>query len=122
MVWFLVVQIFSTLISLIQISVIHTPFEAPNANAFAERWVRSVRQEILDHVLVLNEAHLRRVLQIYIGYYNVRRPHQSLAQQSPIPYSETKLTGTVKRRPLLGGILNDYYRVPDTTSLSPQLS
>ena len=66
-----------------QISVIHTPLEAPNANAFAERWVRSVRQELLDHVLVLNQAHLRRVLQTYIDHYNSRRPHQSLAPTVP---------------------------------------
>ena len=105
-----------------QISVIHTPLEAPNANPFAERWVRSVRQEMLDHVLVLNEAHLRRILQTYIDHYNTRRPHQSLKQQSPIPYQESTNTGTIQRRKLLGGILNDYYRAPNTTSLSPQLS
>ena len=103
-----------------QISVIHTPLEAPNANPFAERWVRSVREELLDHVLILNQAHLRRILQTYINYYNSRRPHQSLAQQSPIPYPETKNTGTVKRRQLLGGIINDYYRAPNPTSLTPQ--
>ncbi len=105
-----------------QISVIHTPLEAPNANPFAERWVRSVRQEMLDNVLVLNEAHLRRILQTYIDHYNTRRPHQSLKQQSPIPYPESTNTGIIQRRQLLGGILNDYYRAPNTTSLSPQLS
>jgi putative transposase len=105
-----------------QISVIHTPLEAPNANPFAERWVRSVRQEMLDHVLVLNEAHLRRILQTYIDHHNTRRPHQSLKQQSPIPYQESTNTGTIQRRQLLSGILNDYYRAPNTTSLSPQLS
>jgi hypothetical protein len=103
-----------------QISVIHTPLEAPNANPFAERWVRSVRQELLDHVLVLNQAHLQRILQTYIDHYNTRRPHQSLAQQSPIPYPETTNSGIVERRQLLGGILNDYYRAPVTTSLTPQ--
>jgi hypothetical protein len=105
-----------------QISVIHTPIEAPNANPFAERWVRSVREELLDHVLVLNEAHLRRVLQIYIDHYNSRRPHQSLDQQSPIPREEPITTGKVERRQILGGILNDYYWTPDNNSLSPHLS
>lgn len=105
-----------------QISVIHTPLEAPNANPFAERWVRSVRQEMLDQVLVLNEAHLRRVLQIYIEYYNTRRPHQSLEQQSPIPYPEPAMTRAVEKRQLLGGILNDYFWAPGGKSLSPQLS
>jgi len=105
-----------------QIQVIHTPIEAPNANSFAERWVRSVREECLDHVLVLNESHLRRVLQPYVEYYNSRRPHQSLEQQSPIPYPEPARTGVVERHQLLGGILNDYFRTPGGTPLSPQLS
>ncbi len=105
-----------------QISVIHTPLEAPNANSFAERWVKSARQECLDHVLILSEGHLRRVLQTYIEYYNSRRPHQSLEQQSPIPYPEPARTGVVERHQLLGGILNDYFRAPGGTSLLPQLS
>jgi hypothetical protein len=105
-----------------QIRVIHTPIEAPNANSFAERWVRSVREECLDHVLILSEGHLRRVLQTYIEYYNTRRPHQSLEQQAPIPYPEPAKSGTVNCRQLLGGIINDYYRAPGSTSLSPQLS
>jgi putative transposase len=93
-----------------------------DSNPFAERWVRSVRQEMLDQVLVLNEAHLRRVLQIYIEYYNTRRPHQSLEQQSPIPYPEPAMTRAVEKRQLLGGILNDYFWAPGGKSLSPQLS
>ena len=105
-----------------QIRVIHTPIEAPNANSFAERWVRSVRQECLDHVLILSEGHLRRVLQTYIDYYNTCRPHQSLEQQSPIPYPEPAKMGAVERRQLLGGIINDYFRAPGTNTLSPQLS
>jgi len=102
-----------------QIHVIHTPLEAPNANSFAERWVLSARSECLDHVLILNEAHLRRVLQTYIEYYNTRRPHQSLEQQSPIPYSQAPDMGAVKKRQLLGGILNDYFRAPGNNDLSP---
>ena len=105
-----------------QIRVIHTPIEAPNANSFAERWVRSVRQECLDNVLILSEGHLRRVLQTYIDYYNTCRPHQSLEQQSPIPYPEPAKMGAVERRQLLGGIINDYFRAPGTNTLSPQLS
>ncbi len=76
----------------------------------------------LDHVLILNETHLRRVLQTYIDYYNTRRPHQSLEQQSPIPYSQAPDSGAVKKRQLLGGILNDYFRAPGNNDLSPQLS
>jgi putative transposase len=104
------------------IRVIHTPIEAPNANSFAERWVRSVRQECLDHVLILSEGHLRRVLQTYIEYYNTCRPHQSLEQQSPIPYPEPMKMGVVKRHQLLGGIINDYFRVPGNNAVAPYLS
>jgi transposase InsO family protein len=105
-----------------QISVIHIPLEASNANPFTERWVRSVRQELLDRILVLNQAHLRRILQTYIDFYNSRRPHQGLSQISPIPYPECTNNGPVERRQILGGILNDYYRAPGSTSLSPQPS
>jgi hypothetical protein len=73
-------------------------------------------------MLVLNETHHLRVLQTYIDYYNKRRPHQRLEQQSPIPYPETRNTGAVKQRKLLGGILNDYFQAPDNNDLSPQLS
>jgi len=71
-------EAFDTIFQSKEIRVIHTPLETPYANPFAERWVRSVRQEMLDHVLVLNEAHLCRILQTYIEFYNSRRPHQSL--------------------------------------------
>ncbi|MEP7289657.1 MAG: integrase core domain-containing protein [Chloroflexota bacterium] len=53
----------------------HTPVRAPNANAFAERWVRTVRNECLDKLLIFNEVHLRQVLREYIAYYNAARPH-----------------------------------------------
>ena len=105
-----------------QISVIHTLLEAPNANPFAERWVRSVRQEMLDHVLMFNEAHLRRILQTSIDHYNTRRPHHSLAQQSLIPYPVTTNTDAIQKRQLRGGILNDCYRMPGNHAPSPPLS
>jgi transposase InsO family protein len=54
--------------------VIHTPFRAPNANAHAEQWVRTVREECLNHILILNTAHLRRVLLEFAEYYNFSRP------------------------------------------------
>jgi len=98
--------------------VIHTPFEAPNANAYAERWVRTVREECLDPILVLNAAHLRRVLLEYIDqYYNVARPHQGIEQQIPLPRGRPTRTGVIRRRQLLGGILNDYYRASGSFSL-----
>jgi putative transposase len=94
------------------INIIRTPFKAPNANAVAERWVRSVRQECLDKILVLNQAHLRCVLTEYLDYYNRRRPHQGLDQQSPIERPEPLTEGLIQKRPVLGGIINDYFRMP----------
>jgi transposase InsO family protein len=60
------------------IEIVHTPYQAPKANAFAERWVRSVREECLDQVLIVNERHLHQVLKEYGEYYNHSRPHQGL--------------------------------------------
>jgi len=91
------------------IEIIRTPFRSPKANAFAERWVRSVRAECLDHLLILNQRHLRRVLTEYIDYYNASRPHQGIAQHTPIPSLQVR-EGPLQRRDVLGGILHDYYR------------
>jgi putative transposase len=91
------------------IEVVLTPFRAPKADAIAERWVRSVREECLDQLLILNEAHLTRVLSEYIGYYNSARPHQGLEQQAPIPFHRTR-TGDIHRWDVLGGILHEYSR------------
>ena len=101
--------------------VIHTPYSAPNANAFAERWVRSVRDECLDPILILSALHLRRVLLEYIdGYYNIARPHQGIGQRFPIPNESLEATGSIQRRKILGGIINDYYRVSGDLVLSSQ--
>ena len=91
------------------IEIVDIPYEAPNANAIAERWVRSVREECLDKLIILNERHLRRVLTEYLGYYNARRPHQDLDQDSPLGL--TVLTeGPICYRNVLGGLIRDYYR------------
>jgi len=92
------------------IEIIDIPFEAPNANARAERWVRSVREECLGHLLILNERHLRRVLTEYIAYYNARRPHQGLDQDSPLGLESGIAEGPIRYRNVLGGIIRDYYR------------
>jgi len=103
-------ETFDTIFASEQIHVIHTPLRAPNANAFAERWVKTVRNECLDKLLIFNEAHLRRVLREYVAYYNAARPHQALAQQTPIPRTVSTAYSPVRCRPILGGIQNDYYR------------
>jgi len=104
--------VFDTVFTSEGINVIRTPVRAPNVNTFAERWIRTLREECLDNLLIINEAHLRNVLVEYLEYYNVRRPHQGLAQQSPVPRQAVKPNGLVKKRQVLGGIINDYHRAP----------
>lgn len=87
-----------------------TPYRTPIANAHAERWVRSVRGECLDHLLIVNEAHLRHVLAGYIAHYNRARPHQGLAQQTPVPFAPRARAGPVRRRDVLGGLIHEYDR------------
>jgi len=76
----------------------------------AERWVRSVREECLDHLLILGERHLRRVLLEYVAFFNQRRPHQGLGQQCPVPLEPRPASGPISRREVLGGIIHDYER------------
>jgi putative transposase len=92
------------------IEILHTSYRAPRANAFAERWVRSVREECLDHILILNEGHLHRVLREYGEYYNHARPHQGLDQAFPISGPVSNNGGLIRRRDILGCVINDYYR------------
>jgi len=92
------------------IDVIPTPYRAPNANAFAERWIRSVREECLDKRLIINQAPLRRVMREYIEFFNSARPHQGIDQRIPMPQTGRKTGGLVRCRNVLGGIIHDYYR------------
>ena len=93
------------------VTIVRTPVRAPNANAFAERWVRSVREECLDQLLILGERHLHRVLTEYEAYYNHARPHQGIDQRCPVPLRRsTEGAGPIERRDILGGVLHDYYR------------
>lgn len=87
-----------------------TPDRAPNANADAERWVRSARTECLDQLLVASEQHLRRVLTEYVAYDNRARPHQGPAQRCPVALPAPMCGGPMRRRDRLGGLLHDYYR------------
>lgn len=96
--------------------VINTPVRAPNANAFSERWIRSAREECLDLILIINAAHLRRVVIEYVDYYNTARPHQGIDQQIPIPQASPS-NGTIQCRNVLGGIIHDYYRAPAPLAL-----
>ena len=85
---------------------------APWQNPFVERVIGSIRRECLDHVLILNEAHLRRLLHGYIGYYNTARPHQSLDNNSPQPrVVELPPCGRIVAIPQVGGLHHRYQRV-----------
>ena len=64
---------------------LRTAYRAPRQNAVCERFLGSVRRECLDHLLILGEAHLRRVLREYVAYFNTARPHQGLRQRIPDP-------------------------------------
>ena len=94
------------------ITVIHTPIRAPQANAYAERFVRTVRAECLDWILILGRRHLERVLRIYTTHYNHGRPHRGLALLPPdAANAACPPTGQIKRRDQLGGLIHEYYRV-----------
>lgn len=107
---------FAIVFSSEEIEIVHTPFQAPRANAFAERWVRSVREECLDQILIPIENHLRRVLKEYGEYYNHARPHQGMGQRFPgsVPRRERSTKGPIRRRDILGGLIHDYYRQPSS--------
>ncbi len=100
---------FRTKLAQLGIASIRTPIRAPRANAVAERVVRTLRQECLDHVIVWNERHLHTVLGEFLQYYNHDRPHRSLRLEMPIPWPPTP-TGAVVSRPVLGGLHHAYAR------------
>ena len=95
--------------------VVVTPVQAPNANAFAERWIRTVRAECLDWLLIIGRGHLEQVLRRYVEHYNQHRPHRALGLEPPDPSAGLALVGgargaRVNRRDLLGGLLHEYRR------------
>jgi putative transposase len=95
------------------IKILKTPVHAPRANAICERFLRSVRQECLDHLLILQEKQLQRVLHAYVAYFNQARPHQGIAQQIPEPHtlvpSSPNEGGKVIAIPVMGGLHHDYH-------------
>jgi putative transposase len=93
------------------IRIVPTPVRAPQANAHAERFVRTVRTECLDWLLILGRRHLERVLRTYTAHYNRERPHRGLALRPPeAPPLKSPARGAVQRRDHLGGLLHEYYR------------
>ncbi len=94
----------------LDIAGVRTPPRAPTANAVAERLVRTIRTEYLDHLIVIDQQHLRAVLAELADYYNRDRPHRSLGLQSPLPRA-VRTRGRVVSRPVLSGLHHVYARV-----------
>jgi putative transposase len=94
------------------VRVIHTPIRSPKANAFAERLVKTVRRECLDHLLVFGERHLQWILKEYLRHYNEERPHRGLSLGTPEPGAATRNRGDgeVVRVDRLGGLIHEYHR------------
>jgi putative transposase len=93
------------------IQVIRTPIRAPRANAFAERFVRTIRQECLDHILVYGRRHLDQVLHAYAGHYMEERPHRGLRLATPSGHWADRrvgLSAVLRRRDILGGLIHEY--------------
>jgi putative transposase len=98
------------------IKVIQTPIRAPQANAYAERFVRSVRSECLDWLLILGRRHLEHVLRTYTTHYNREHPHRGLALLPPAPADAASPPNTseIQRRDRLGGL---HPRIPPSCSI-----
>jgi putative transposase len=99
---------FDHIFASISIETILTPVRSPKANAFAERWVRTVREDCFDNLLMLSRSHLEQVLAEYIDHYNRARPHRGLHLTPPRSLSAHHATGVIRRRDVLGGIVHEY--------------
>jgi putative transposase len=97
-----------------RIEILTTPYKAPRVNAICERFLGSVRRECLDHLLILHEKQLQRVLNAYVHYFNRARPHQGIKQLLPEQYGEPvppdHNSGKILSFPVLGGLHYDYRR------------
>lgn len=95
------------------IKIIKTPVQTPRANAIMERWIGSLRREILDRMLIVNARHLRHVLAEYETHFNTHRPHRSLGHAAPLralPQPDADDTKII-RRDRLGGMIHEYAQV-----------
>jgi len=97
------------------IRILRRPSQAPRANTVCERLVGTLRREVLDHLLILNEAHLRAALAQYAAHYNAARPHQGIGQHVPDEVPDHPIakvidleTARVRRKRVLGGLNSEY--------------
>ena len=112
---------FDPVLAAAEVKVVKTPFRAPDANAHAERWVRSAKEECLDHFILLGMSSLQRALRVYRDFFNGHRPHQGIEHQIPERQADGAVLldhaqdlrdrgPRVGREQFLGGLLNSYYR------------
>ena len=104
------------------IATVLTPVRAPRANAVAERVMGTLRRECLDHVIPINEAHLRTILAEFLAYYNRDRPHRTLRLETPLPQGQARAgpVRLVRGRPVFGGLCHVYESVAAwTAGVSP---
>jgi transposase InsO family protein len=92
------------------VRVVQTPFRVPNCNAYAERFVRALKEECLNKVIPLGERHLRRTVAEFVAHYHSERNHQGLGNALIDRQQRQPVYGLVRRRQRLGGILSFYYR------------
>jgi transposase InsO family protein len=95
------------------IRILASPPQAPRANAICERMIGTLRRELLDRVLIVNEHHLRRVLTEYLRHYNAARPHRALGQLAPAqaharPPQINLAEHRIRRKQVLGGLTHEY--------------
>jgi putative transposase len=102
---------FRTLLQAARVNVLRLPANSPNLNAYAERFVRSIKHECLRHIVPLGEQHLRAVVREFVEHYHAERNHQGLGNVVPFPSPDSvAAVGRVERRQRLGGLLNFYER------------
>jgi transposase InsO family protein len=92
------------------VSLLRQPPSSPNLNAYAERFVRSIKQECLRHIIPLGERHLRTAIREFVEHYHSERNHQGLGNVIPFPSGVTPPDGRIYRHERLGGLLNFYER------------
>ena len=105
---------FDTVFTATDIEIIKTPVRAPRANAIAERFVGTLRRELLDRLLIINQRHAAAVLREFERHYNGHRPHRTLGQAAPLrplPRHTPAAVDIIQRHDRLGGLIHEYQHV-----------